>query len=232
MSSGKAKPSASSSSPAPVPGPALEVSTITEEKDLAAMLPVLASSHNEKGETVVRFGSVPAESPGETFYPLFLHNIFVGLVPPFFDFFLAILDHYQIHALHLHPSSTFLLSIFAFYCKAFVGVMPSVALFRHFFCVRGGADHCSGSINFIAADAGNVLSKDKKKVEKFRRRWVFVDAKRSHARLTWPSAPPVKPGCWAREKLADPRAKQVLKKMTAELTTGKLTGALLAREFV
>jgi hypothetical protein len=44
--------------------------------------------------------------------------------------------------------------------------------------------------------------------------------------------PPVKPGCWAHEKLADPRAKQLLKRMMAELMTGKLTGALLAREFV
>ena len=30
------------------------------------------------------------------FYPIFMHTLFAGLVPPFSDFFLAVLERYQI----------------------------------------------------------------------------------------------------------------------------------------
>ena len=73
---------------------------------------------------------------GDTFYPFFLRSVFAGIVPPFSSFFYAILRHYRPHALHLHPNSIILLSIFALYCEAFMGVMPSVALFRHLFYLR------------------------------------------------------------------------------------------------
>ena len=33
--------------------------------------------------------------------------------------------------LHLHPNAVLILATFAYACEAFVGVMPSVALFRH-----------------------------------------------------------------------------------------------------
>ena len=82
---------------------------------------------------MLRAGSAEPEPSGSTFYPFFMNSVVAGLVPPFSDFFYAVLSHYKLHALHLHPNSVLLLSIFAFYCEAFVGVMPSVALLRHFF---------------------------------------------------------------------------------------------------
>ena len=88
----------------------------------------MAGSANNGGETVLRVGFAGPETLAENFYPFFLHSIFAGLVPPFSSFFYAILNHYGLHALHLHPNSILLLSIFTFYCEAFVGVMPSVAL--------------------------------------------------------------------------------------------------------
>jgi hypothetical protein len=188
MASEKAKLTASSSGATAEPEAALDVSIVTD-KDLAAALPLLASCYNEGGETAVRLSTVSSDSLGETFCPLFLHNIYAGLVPPFSSFFLAILNHYQIHALHLHPSSTFLLSIFAFYCEAFIGVMPSIALFRHFFYLRTSPDQCSGCVNFIAVHPGNGISKSKKKVEEFWRKWVFADAKRSRRWLALPDMP-------------------------------------------
>jgi hypothetical protein len=66
----------------------------------------------------------------------------------------------------------------------------------------------------------------------FRRKWVFVDARRSHHWLRRPDAPPGKQARWVHEKLTDPRAKELLEKMTKELTTGKLSGPLLVREFL
>ena len=55
------------------------------------------------------------------------------LLPPFSDFFLAVLEAFGLHMLHQHPNAVLTLSTFAYACEAFVGVMLSVALFRHFF---------------------------------------------------------------------------------------------------
>lgn len=44
-----------------------------------------------------------------------------------------------------------------------------------------------------------------------------MDAKRSHARLELPTAFPAKMDRWAHEKLTDPRAEQLLEKMTVDL---------------
>ena len=59
--------------------------------------------------------------------------VIAGLLPPFSEFFYAVLRHYKLQALHLHPNSILLLSIFAYYCEAHVEVMPSVALLCHIF---------------------------------------------------------------------------------------------------
>ena len=122
------------------------------------------------------------------FFPFFLHSLFAGLVPPFSRFFFAILDHYQIHALHLQPNSVFLLSVFAFYCEAFVGVKPSIALFRHFFSLRThGSRERSGCVSFVALNDNNELMKAGKKVDAFRRRWIYLDAQSHHALLELPT---------------------------------------------
>ena len=88
-----------------------------------------------------------------------MSSIIAGLVPPFSEFFYAILRHYGLQALHLHPNSILLLSIFAFYCEGYVGVMPSVALLRHFFFLRINDGRTSGCANFIAAGKANAISK-------------------------------------------------------------------------
>ena len=48
----------------------------------------------------------------------------------------AILDTYQIQLLHLHPNSILILSIFAYLCEAYIGVRPSVDLFRSIYALR------------------------------------------------------------------------------------------------
>ena len=87
-----------------------------------------------------------------------MSSIIAGLVPPFSDFY-AVLQHYRLQALHLHPNSVLLLSIFSFYCEAYVGVMPSVALLCHFFFLRINNGHTSGCANFVAASKANAISK-------------------------------------------------------------------------
>ena len=112
--------------------------SVAEEKLQIALLPT-ASDDSEWGKTVLRFTFAEPEPANNTFYPFFLHNIWAGLIPPFSRFFYAVLHHYGHHVLHLHPNSVLLLSIFAFYCEAFVGVMPSITMLLHFFylCLTG-----------------------------------------------------------------------------------------------
>ena len=54
-----------------------------------------------------------------------------GARPPFSDFFLEVLRAYGLELLHLTPRTILDLSVFAYVCEAFIGVAPSVALFRH-----------------------------------------------------------------------------------------------------
>ena len=68
--------------------------------------------------------------------PIFIDALWAGLIPRFSAFFNAVLEHYQIHMLHLDPQSVTLLAVFAFVCEAMVGIAPSVALLHHFFLLH------------------------------------------------------------------------------------------------
>ena len=81
---------------------------------------------NEHGVTGMKPASYGSKR-GDGYYPIFLHSLFAGLVPPFSDFLEAILETYQIQLLHLHPNSILILSIFAYLCEAYIGIRPSVA---------------------------------------------------------------------------------------------------------
>jgi hypothetical protein len=52
-----------------------------------------------------------------------------GLVPSFSSFILVLLQHYGLQFQHLLPHSIMLV-IFTHFCEIFVGVRPSVRLFR------------------------------------------------------------------------------------------------------
>ena len=113
-----------------------------------------------------------------------------GWFPPFSDFFYEVLDHFGLQALHLHPNSVLILSIFAYYCEAYLGVMPSVALLRHFFFLRLTGGHISGCANFIAAGQDNSISNTGKRVDNIRAKWVMMSAKCAHPRLELPTEAP------------------------------------------
>ena len=89
--------------------------------------------------------------------PIFIDALWAGLIPPFSAFFNAVLEHYQIHMLHLDPQSVTLLAVFAFLCEAMVGIAPSVALLRHFFSLHlADPRQSSGCMTFqaVAVTAG------------------------------------------------------------------------------
>lgn len=66
---------------------------------------------------------------------IFMGHIEAGLLP-LFSSFIAILESYNIHSLHLTPNSVMIFLTFAHLCETFVGVMPSVAVFRQYFILR------------------------------------------------------------------------------------------------
>ena len=159
----------SSSSPAWYE-PALDAPNVSE-KNLAATCLLTAGESNERGKTELRVASYVPEPERSTFFPFFTSSIAAGLVPPFSDFFYEVLGHYGLQALHLHPNSILLLSIFAFCYEAYLGVMPSVALLRHFFFLRINEGHTSGHANFIAPGKAKSISETGKKAGGFRSKW-------------------------------------------------------------
>ena len=119
------------------------------EKNLALTRLMTVAQGSGMGETALWACSAQPEDEGSTFYPFFMSTIIAGLVPPFSEFFYVVLRHYKLKALHLHPNSVLLLSIFSYYCDAHVGVMPSVALLRHFFSLRVTGSHTSACAGFV-----------------------------------------------------------------------------------
>jgi hypothetical protein len=80
---------------------------------------------------------------------VFLCFLVAGMVPPMSLFLHAMQSTYSAVLAHLHPNALLTLAIFQYLCEAFVGVCPSVVLFRVFFEARldaGGA--ISGCLSF------------------------------------------------------------------------------------
>ena len=157
------------------------------------------------------------EPEGSTFYPFFTSSIAAGLVPSFSDFFYEVLDHLGLQVLHLHPNSILLLSIFAYYCEAYLGVMPSMALLRHFFFLRVSEGHISGCANFIVSGKANSISNTGKKVDNLRAKWVMMGAKCVYPRLALPTKMPQSDKGWSRAELTDERGSSVLEQMKTDL---------------
>ena len=56
---------------------------------------VMGTTSNEWGMTAMMPANKYKEAPA-TFCPIFLHTVFAGLVPPFSEFLLKVLEYYQI----------------------------------------------------------------------------------------------------------------------------------------
>jgi hypothetical protein len=69
-------------------------------------------------------------------FVLFAAYALVGLVLPLSSFFLTLLEYYRLRLQHLSPNSIALVAIFVHLCEMFVGVRPSVRLFRRFFVLK------------------------------------------------------------------------------------------------
>jgi hypothetical protein len=63
----------------------------------------------------------------------------VGLVLPLSSFFLTLLEYYGLQLQHLSPNSIALVAIFIHLYEMYVGVRPSVWLFRCFFMLKAAS---------------------------------------------------------------------------------------------
>jgi hypothetical protein len=207
---------------------------VLNSEGLDKVLPVLAAITNESGATPAWPASKRPADLAVTEIPIFIHALVAGLVPPFSDFFNAILSHYQILVLHLDPGSVTLLSTFAFLCEAMVGIIPSVALFRHFFSLQlVDARQRSGCVAFRAEAASSSIFDFSlhPMAEGFRKHWVYVDATTHSPLLQIPEKPAAPNSGWVREELTDRRAALVWQRLDGLKKNG-VTAPMVVREFI
>jgi hypothetical protein len=196
---------------------------------------MVRSKNNEWGATRIWHGRAPQDTLPAIAQPFFLFSVFTGLVPPFSPFFLAILETYGIQAIHLHPKSITLLAVFAYACKAWIGIKPSVAYFCHLFSLWSfGLNQSSGCVSFIATAGmeGNFIDlKWMKKVEDFRSRWFFVDILEESELFLIIGVPPIKLTTWASEALHE-EALKMLRPRIQDLQRAGVMGTMVGVEFV
>jgi hypothetical protein len=72
--------------------------------------------------------------PGD--FVFFVAYALAGLMLPLSSFFLTLLEYYGLQLQHLYPNYIALVAIFIHLCEMYVGVRPSVQLFRCFFVLK------------------------------------------------------------------------------------------------
>jgi hypothetical protein len=117
-----------------------------------------------------------------------------GLVPPVSSFFLMLLEFYRRQLQHLSPNSITLVAIFIQLYGMFVGVRPSVCLFRRFFVMKAASQRppLIGGYYFARRTQGPsryIAPISPGRWERWREDWVLMQAD-AHDRLVIPAAAP------------------------------------------
>src|SRR5438105_2003902 len=144
---------------------------------------------------VVRLGgNTGAPQPNPREVVIFTSFIMAGLVPHFFEFFLAILNFYGIHLVHLVPNSIIMLATFAHFCEIFLGITPNLHLFRYFYSlwpheIRSIIGLCSFRLPGLK-DLELYLSLPiRNKWENWTKAWCYIAADDSQDYVRWPEGP-------------------------------------------
>ena len=123
------------------------------EQGVDKLAGVVASPRNEHGGTRLLHTGSPSGLRLPRDVRVFACFLAAGMNPPLSPFLKAILASYHLQLAHLHPNAILALAIFQFLCEDFVGVMPSVPLFRHYFVPRIElGDAISGKVTFRLRD--------------------------------------------------------------------------------
>jgi hypothetical protein len=145
--------------------------------------------------------------PGD--FVFFAAYALVGLVPPLSSFFLTLLEYYGLQLQHLSPNSIALVAIFVHLCEMYVGVWPSVRLFRRFFVLKAASTHpplISGhySQRRTSGHARYIVPVSPGRWERWREDWALVQAN-IHDRLALPiGGPTLNRTEWGKDPSLEP----------------------------
>jgi hypothetical protein len=210
-------------------------SHIKSSRELQTVREMVGSKNSEWGATRIWHGRTPRDTLPMIVQPFFVFSVFVGLVPPFSPFFLAILETYGIQAIHLHPKSVTLLAVFTYACEAWIDIKPSMAYFLHLFSLRSsGLNQSSGCISFITiagAEGDFIDLKWMKRVEDFWSRWLFIDILKESELFLIIGVPPTKLTTLASEALPE-EALKTLRPWIRNFWKADVTGTMVGVEFI
>nr|BBF89981.1 retrotransposon protein-like [Oryza rufipogon] len=217
---------------APLDGSVLPPSRIVSERQ--AGLPRRFMPESATGREVVELGEGrPAPHyPGRSVF--FLSFTMAGLVPPFSSFFMDVLELYDLQMAHLTPNAVMTLAIFAHLCEMFIGVRPSLRLFRWFFTVQPvSPPSVVGGCYF--QPRGPVLSRYipcvlRKKWDDWKSDWFYTPLT-DEARLRLPRQPPAQASCWRAPVDLGDGYDAVLDRL-AGLRSQGLTGAMVYGDYL
>nr|CAH67381.1 OSIGBa0159F11.5 [Oryza sativa] len=213
-------------------GSVLPPSRIVSERQ--AGLPRRFMPESATGREIVMLGEGrPAPNyPGRSVF--FLPFAMAGLVPPFSSFFMDVLEFYNLQMAHLTPNAVMTLAIFAHLCEMFIGVRPSLRLFRWFFTVQSvSPPSVVGGCYFLPR--GPVLNRYipcvlRKKRDDWKSDWFYTPLA-NEARLRLPSQPPAQASSWRAPVDLGDGYDAVLDRL-AGLRSQGLTGAMVYGDFL
>ena len=183
----------------------------------------------------VRPGTDPLRPllPDETV--LFVPFVLAGLGLPMSQFVILLLEHYGVQLPHLTPHSVLLLSIFVHLCEMFVGVAPSLTLFRYYFVLRPtGRDVGIGGYYFQRRQGTElpfIQTFPSAHWDRWREDWVIVETETTDRLRPSTSAPAGDRAIWEEAPEMDERYGPVLTRI-AELGTAGLTSIMVAADFL
>nr|AAT07609.1 unknown protein [Oryza sativa Japonica Group]AAV59312.1 unknown protein [Oryza sativa Japonica Group] len=217
---------------APLDGSVLPPSRIVSERQ--AGLPRRFMPESATGREIVSLGEgCPAPRyPGRSVF--FLPFAMAGLVPPFSSFFMDVLEFYDLQMAHLTPNAVMTLAIFAHLCEMFIGVRPSLRLFRWFFTVQPvSPPSVVGGCYF--QPRGPVLNRYipcvlRKKWDDWKSDWFYTPLA-DEARLRLPSQPPAQASNWRAPVDLGDGYDAVLDRL-AGLRSQGLTGAMVFGDYL
>jgi hypothetical protein len=172
--------------------------------------------------------------PGD--FVFFTAYALAGLVPPLSSFFLTLLEYYGLQLQHLSPNSIALVAIFVHLYELYVGVWPSVRLFRRFFVLKavGTRPPLIGGHYFQCRTSGHaryIAPISPGRWERWREDWALVQAD-VHDRLALPvGGPTLDRTEWGKDPGPEPGFDPVLDRIQYLAENG-LTSLMVLHDFL
>nr|ABF93516.1 retrotransposon protein, putative, unclassified [Oryza sativa Japonica Group] len=217
---------------APLDGSVLPPSRIVSERQAGLPRRFMPESATSREVVVLGEGRPAPHYPGRSVF--FLSFAMAGLVPPFSSFFMDILEFYDLQMAHLTPNAVMTLAIFPHLCEMFIGVRPSLRLFRWFFTVQPvPPPSVVGGCYF--QPRGQVLHRYipcvlRKKWDDWKSDWFYTPLA-DEARLRLPSQPPAQASSWRATVDLGDGYDAVLDRL-AGLRSEGLTGAMVFGDYL